>query len=211
MINEGITWVDNPSTVCISDRVISGLSLIPSTDYLLQAALGRAVTYTVNKFAHDDVTSAGAVGFYQHPGYLFLVLRWPSGAQVETHQIIRETLKPFRYQMAETFNRLCIIFQNHHAAILLCRPFDSTAMVPVGSPAFVINQQMSANRISQPHSGKAPGVMADHHKLYLCCHQAHSLLIWVVIAIPIFEARFVTDAYLTPSITTSIQSLLLVR
>jgi hypothetical protein len=120
---------------------------------------------------HSDVIGTDAVSSNEFCRYLKLVLRRAAGAKVERAQLIRKTFQPVSHLFFKPRNRQRIIFQNDHTACLLTSPHQRAAVIPVGTPVVLVNQQVSAKRISQPFGLRTPGTMTHHNEFNFSSHQ----------------------------------------
>jgi hypothetical protein len=113
---------------------------------------------------HSDVIGTDAVSSNELCRYLKLVLRRAAGAKVERAELIRKTFQPVSHLFLKPRYRERIIFQNDHTACLLASPHQRAAVIPVGTPVALVNQQVSAKRVSQPFGLLSPGVMTHNNE-----------------------------------------------
>jgi hypothetical protein len=113
---------------------------------------------------HSDVVGTDAISSNELCRYLKLVLRRAAGAQVERAELIRKTFQPVSHLFLKPRNRQRIIFQNDHTACLLTSPHQRAAVIPVGTPVVLVNQQVSAKRVSQPFGLLSPGMMPHNNE-----------------------------------------------
>ncbi len=134
-----------------------------------------AITNAVYQPRQCDVVSLSLISNYQPFGYLYLILRWATSAQIKTNQGIREAFQPVRYWCVEQIHRQRVIFQHYHPACLLCCPLKRTPMIPVRTVVTVINQQMSIQQRSKTLCLSRPGVVTNHNKPNVFSHQQISI------------------------------------
>ncbi|KLW40178.1 hypothetical protein SK53_01343 [Enterobacter sp. MGH119] len=130
-----------------------------------------AITNAVYQPRQCDVVSLSLISNYQPFGYLYLILRWATSAQIKTYQGIREAFQPVRYWCVEQIHRQRVILNYDNPACLFCCPLKRAAMIPVRTVVTVINQQMGIQQRSKTLCMSCARVMADHHKLNLFSHQ----------------------------------------
>ncbi|CZX02467.1 hypothetical protein ASU64_23450 [Enterobacter hormaechei subsp. hoffmannii] len=130
-----------------------------------------AITNAVYQPRQCDVVSLSFISNYQSFGYLHLILRWATSAQIKAYESLRETGQPVDHQLGKQRNGYRVVFQHHYPAGLFCCPLKRAAMIPVRTVVCVINQQMSIQQRSKTLCLSCARVMADHHKLNLFSHQ----------------------------------------
>ncbi|OAE45131.1 hypothetical protein A7J58_15405 [Enterobacter cloacae] len=129
-----------------------------------------AITNAVYQPRQCDVVSLSLISNYQPFGYLYLILRWATSAQIKTNQGIREAFQPVRYWCVEQIHRQRVILNYNYPARLLSSPFKRASVIPVRAVVTVVNKQMSIQQRSKTLRISCARVMADHHKLNLFSH-----------------------------------------
>jgi hypothetical protein len=123
---------------------------------------------------HSDVIGTDAISSNELCRYLELVLRWAAGAKVERTELVRKAVQPVSHLFRKPRNWHRVIFQNDYTACLLTSPHQRATVIPVGTPVVLVNQQVSAKRISQPFSLRTPGMMTHHKEFNFSSHQLTS-------------------------------------
>jgi hypothetical protein len=93
---------------------------------------------------HSDVIGTDAISSNELCRYLKLVLRRAACAKVERTELVRKAAQPVSHLFRKPRNWQRIIFQNDHTACLLASPHQRAAVIPVGTPVALVNQQVSA-------------------------------------------------------------------